>query len=427
MQHRKVLFLLSIIFLFTFNSINAQAQNATPSAKEREINVLIQRAETHYQKGLAALAENNFSRMRSEFDLAVDEMLVTGLDLHSDARLQRYYRELVDKIVQHQLNAKASNEQVIKDQRFEGTFINDIGRLTEKELQELAVKTPEQPQVKTSDFSFKTDLPPAVNQFINYFTIGKGRKTLEMGFTRSGRYRQYAEKVFEREGVPKDLIWLAQAESVWQPIATSPMAARGIWQFIPSTGERFGLRQNGFLDERLDPEKSTEAAARYLRFLGDRYAGDWLLAMAAYNMGENGLDKAITRCGYADFWELREQGFLPQETKNYVPAILAIIAIAKQPDAYKVEMKPESSWQFDRIKIAIANDTSLNIVADTLAISPNTLYSFNPELLSNAIPFNGYSLRIPKGIDAKRLTLLMGEGQGEYKTRNVVKKKPKNN
>lgn len=375
----------------------------------------------HYQQGVAALSESNFPRMRSEFDLAVDEMLVTGIDLHSDARLQRYYRELIDKIVQHQLNAKTSNELVIKDQRFEGTFGNDIGRLTEEELQALVVKAPEQPQIKTSDFDFKTELPPAVNQFINYFTLGKGRKTLEIGFSRSGRYRQYAEKVFEREGVPKDLIWLAQAESVWQPIATSPAAARGIWQFIPSTGERFGLRQNNWLDERLDPEKSTEAAARYLRFLGDRYAGDWLLAMAAYNMGENGLDKAITRCGYADFWELRQQGFLPQETKNYVPAILAIIAIAKQPDAYNVQVKPESSWQFDRI--AISGNTSIATIADTLAISSDTLYQFNPQLLSNSVPPNGYSLRIPKGVDSKRLALLNGERQSEYKTRNVVKKK----
>lgn len=417
------MFLLSLIFLFTFNSINAQAQTTALSAKDREINSLIQRVETYYKEGITALAENDFPRMRQQFDLAIDEMLVTGVDLHSDARLQRYYRELVDKIVQHQLNARASNEQVIKDQRFEGTFINDIGRVTEEELQELAVKTPEQPQIKASDFSFKTDLPPAVNQFINYFTLGKGRKTLEIGFTRSGRYRQYAEKVFEKEGVPKDLIWLAQAESVWQPVATSPMAARGIWQFIPSTGERFGLRQNSFMDERLDPEKSTEAAARYLRFLGDRYAGDWLLAMAAYNMGENGLDKAITRCGYADFWVLREQGFLPQETKNYVPAILAIIALAKQPEAYNVEMKPESSWQFDRI--IVATNISLGTIADTLAIPIDTIYKFNPQLLSNVIPFNGYSLRIPKGIDTKRVALLNGEAETNYKTRNVVKKKSK--
>jgi len=424
LQSRKVLLLLSLILFFTFK-VDIQAQTIAPSVKEREINILIQRAEIHYQQGVTALGENNFPRMRSEFDLAVDEMLVTGVDLHSDARLQRYYRELIDKIVQHQLNARAINELVIKDQRFDGTFANDIGRLTEEELKELAVKTTEQPQIKASDFSFKTDLPPAVSQFISYFTLGKGRKTLEIGFSRSGRYRQYAEKVFEREGVPKDLIWLAQAESVWQPIATSPAAARGIWQFIPSTGERFGLRQNGFLDERLDPEKSTEAAARYLRFLGDRYAGDWLLAMAAYNMGENGLDKAITRCGYADFWELRQQGFLPQETRNYVPAILAIIAIAKQPDAYQVEVKPEASWQFDRV--LVSSNTSLTTIADTLALSTDTLYRLNPQLLSNSIPSNGYSLRIPKGVEAKRLALLTGEGQTEYKTRNVVKKKAKGN
>ena len=124
-----------------------------------------------------------------------------------------------------------------------------------------------------------------------------------------GRYREMVEKVFKEEKVPIDLIWLAQAESVWKPNALSRAAAKGIWQFIPSTGTRYGLAQTAWVDERSQPEKSTRAAARYLRWLHDHFAGDWLLAMAAYNSGENRVDGAIAKCGYADFWELYKRGF----------------------------------------------------------------------------------------------------------------------
>jgi membrane-bound lytic murein transglycosylase D len=412
--------LLGLVLAFSFTSINAEAQ-VKNSIKEQEINALIQKAELHYQQGVIALSENNFTRMRSEFDSAVDDLLIAGIDLHSDLRLQKYYKDLVDRIVQQQLAVRAMNSSALSDQRYEGTPTNDIGRITEQELQALAVTSPQQPQVKTTDFNFKANFPASVNQFISYFTVGKGRKTLEIGLARSGRYRQYAEKVFEREGVPTDLIWLAQVESCWQPVVTSPASARGLWQFIPSTGSRFGLNQNAWLDERLDPEKSTEAAARYLHFLADRYAGDWLLALAAYNMGENGLDKAINRCGYADYWELREQGYIPQETRNYVPAILAVIAIAKQPEAYGIDVKSEGYWQFDRI--AVAGGNSLSTIANTLNISSDSLLKLNPQLVSYEIPPAGYSLRIPKGVEPKRLALLTGTESEGYKVQNVVKKR----
>ncbi len=420
MHYKNFLVIISLVFIFSFNQPNIKAQTNSNSIKEQEISTLIKRAELHYQQGILALSENNFPLMRKEFDLAVDELLIAGMDLHSDLQLQKYYHDLVDKIVQQQLTIRAANSAALSDQRFEGTPANDIGRLTEVELAELAAKVVEQPKIKTEDFGFKTDLPPAVNQFISYFTAGKGRKTLEIGFSRSGRYRQFAEAIFEREGVPTDLIWLAQVESCWQPVATSAAAARGIWQFIPSTGERFGLRQNGWVDERLDPEKSTVAAARYLRFLADRYAGDWLLAMAAYNMGENGLDKAINRCGYADFWELRQGGFIPQETRNYVPAILAVIAIAKQPDSYNISVTPENNWQFD--KIAVLEPKTISDIASTLNISTEVLNRLNPELVSSQTPFAGYSIRIPKGVETKRIALLTNKETKPYKTQNVVKK-----
>jgi membrane-bound lytic murein transglycosylase D len=221
---------------------------------------------------------------------------------------------------------------------------------------------------------------------------------MEHGLARSGRYRQMAEKIFAEEGVPRDLIWLAQVESVWQTNALSFAAAKGIWQFIPGTGTRFGLRQDGFVDQRCSPEASTRAAAKYLKFLHDYFAGDWLLAMAAYNCGEGNVEKAIARCGYADFWELHQRGLLPNETKNYVPAILAVIAVAKDQKRFGFSITPEAPLQFDTFRTS--SQTALAVAADLLKVSPDTLRSLNPELKRNVTP-EGFNLRIPVGTRAQ--------------------------
>src|SRR5437868_14661519 len=117
---------------------------------------------------------------------------------------------------------------------------------------------------------------------MNFFISGRGRSTMEIGLQRSGRYRQLAEKIFKEEKVPLDLIWLAQAESVWKPNALSRAAAKGIWQFVPGTGQRHGLEQTAWTDDRSQPETSTRSAARYLKSLHVHVAGDSPLDIAAY-------------------------------------------------------------------------------------------------------------------------------------------------
>jgi soluble lytic murein transglycosylase-like protein len=178
---------------------------------------------------------------------------------------------------------------------------------------------------------------PQVQTFLQYYTEGRGRRTAEVGLARAVEYREMAEKIFREEGVPTDLIWLAQVESNWQVGAKSHAGACGMWQFVPATGERYGLECDAAAeaDERLDVEKSTRAAAKYLRFLGRRYDGDWLLAMGAYNCGEGTMDRAIEKSGgERNFWTLARNGALPNETANYVPAILATIIIADNPSGY---------------------------------------------------------------------------------------------
>ena len=162
---------------------------------------------------------------------------------------------------------------------------------------------------------------PRVAAFLNYYQ-GRGRARLLIGQARLASYRPMMAQIFRQEGVPEWLIGVGFVESTYNSAAHSPAQAHGIWQFIPGTGDRYGLRRTAWTDERGSPEKSTRAAARYLRDLHALF-GDWLLALAAYNWGEGRVAKVIHRTGIRDFWTLADRGLLPQETTNYVPSVLA--------------------------------------------------------------------------------------------------------
>src|SRR5947207_14631290 len=171
--------------------------------------------------------------------------------------------------------------------------------------------------------------------YINYFS-SRGKGTFEQAQARSGRYRDMILRIFREEGVPQDLIYLAQAESGFHPLAVSRAGARGMWQFMGSRAKGYGLQRNFWLDERQDPEKSTRAAARHLKDLYAQF-GDWYLAMAAYNSGPGRVQSAVKRTGYADFWELYRRNVLPKETRNYVPIIVAVTIMAKNPAQYGLD------------------------------------------------------------------------------------------
>ena len=168
------------------------------------------------------------------------------------------------------------------------------------------------------------EMTPEVERLLRFYREGAGRTTAEAARSRSEGLRQRAEEIFIEENVPTELVAVALVESAWHNTAVSPVGAAGIWQFMPATAERFGLVLGEGVDERYDFEKATRAAAQYLRWLADRYDGDWELAVGAYNCGEGAMDRAIESAGGArDFWLLARTGRLPEETTNYVPAVLA--------------------------------------------------------------------------------------------------------
>lgn len=189
--------------------------------------------------------------------------------------------------------------------------------------------------VKAADALPIEDVNSHVDKYITRYTTGPGRLTTTRGLERARTKRATAERIFAEEGVPSELVWLAQVESGWRVQAVSPAAAAGVWQFIPRTAQRFGLHVEDGRDDRYNFEKQTRVAARYLKFLYDYYDGNWPLAIGAYNTGEENMDRAIARSGgVKDFWTLRDRDLLHPETAEYVPKVLAASIVGPNAKKY---------------------------------------------------------------------------------------------
>lgn len=243
------------------------------------------------------------------------------------------------------------------------------------------------------------DIPMIINQevlkFLNYYQ-GRGRKIMEEGLRRSAQYMELFREVFEEEGVPLDLIYMAHVESLFKPTAYSRAGARGIWQFIQGTGRLYDLKINWWLDERSDVPKSTRAAARHLKDLYQEF-GDWYLALAAYNGGAGRIVRNQKRYGQLDYWTMAKRRLLPRETRNYVPSILAAILIFRNPETYGFEVEPMDAVQFDQV--ALQYQVDLRVVADSIGVPHAVLSDLNPELRRGVTPFESedYDLKVPAG------------------------------
>ena len=354
--------------------------------------VLILRVEEKFASGEQNYKAGHLEAARKDFDDAVDWMLQSGYDPNSDPQLSELFHRVVDTVYTYELQAFRA-----------GDGFNEAPAVPAP-IDEVAEMTfPVDPRLKAraeeAAKNISHDLPLTVNDevlsFLNFFQTPRGRAIVETGLRRAGRYRGMIARVLSEEGVPQDLIYLAQAESAFQPTALSRAGARGMWQFVAYRGQEYGLRHTWWLDERQDPEKATHAAAQHLRDLYKMF-GDWYLAMAAYNCGPGNVQKAIERTGYADFWELYRRNVLPRETKNYVPIILALTLIAKDAPHYGIQAEPESPVATDMVKPGRAID--LRLVAETIDVDVETLRTLNPSLLRLATPDDpAFELHLPLG------------------------------
>src|SRR5215218_1272166 len=412
---------------------------------EGRIQQIMTRAEDHFRKGRLNLEDNKRNETREEFDKAIDSILESGYDVRASQRLQTYYLELVERIYREevplqQLTAPVNTQLVaqntqaqdqkpapapqigFRDQKFEPSPLDDLSKLvlteTEKQVSSEDILALEQAQ-RNVNFTFT--LNPLIQQYINYYQ-SRGRSTMEGGLRRSGQYMRLARKIFAEEGVPLDVTWLGQVESAWKPKAVSWAAASGLWQFIPSTGRMYGLRQNAYIDERNSYEQATRASARHLKDLARRYNGNWELAMAAYNTGAGNIDRAISRAGTANFWMIYP--YIAQETRNYVPNILAVILIAKNPEKYGFKgIKPESAMSYDIVQVP--SSTSLQLVADATDTNVDYIRALNPELKRDVTPRGDrYDVRIPAGRAKQFAALIQRISPDRRETARVISVAP---
>jgi membrane-bound lytic murein transglycosylase D len=356
---------------------------------------LIARAEKEYQAGLANHQADKNDEAKQNFDNALNALLSSNLDVRSDERLEKEFERIVagvNELYPGGTSADAGSSQDAQ-QKSEPAPIDTTNELTP--AADAGIKAKAQAEIKNTHSDLPLMMTDQVAGYITYFS-GHGRGVFERAFARSGRYHDMIVSTFKQEGIPQDLIYLAQAESGFHPLAVSRVGARGIWQFMASRGRGYGLYHNMWVDDRQDPEKSTHAAARHLKDLYNQF-GDWYLAMAAYNSGPGTVQAAVKRTGYADFWELYRRNVLPKETRNYVPIILAVTIMAKNPSQYGLDdVVMEQPADYDTVTITYPVD--LRLVAECVNSTPSELQDLNPSLLRLTTPRDGkFELHIPTG------------------------------
>jgi membrane-bound lytic murein transglycosylase D len=369
------------------------AQNVDSAAKAYKVQELINKSEQAYRSGVDNYRAGHLDAARVDFDSAVDLMLTSGMDLKTDPQLADEFDHLLNAVNSLEMAAlKEGNgfspvlEAAPLDAADEVTFPANAA-LTAKVAAEL----------KTTQSDFPLVVNDYVAGFISYFTNSPvGHAHLLRSLERAGKYKDMIEKDLRDEGLPQDLIYLAVAESGFQPqVVNAHSGAGGMWQFMPFQGA-YGLTRNGYFDERFDPEKSSIAYAKYMKALYNQF-GDWYLAMAAYNWGPGNVQRSVMRTGYADFWELYRRNVLPEATKNYVPGIIAAIIVAKNPAQYGLDkMVPEAAVVSDTVTVDYAID--LRLVADVTNASLQEIVALNPSLLRMTTPRDmPFDLHIPVG------------------------------
>jgi membrane-bound lytic murein transglycosylase D len=397
-------------------SAGASSPNPAATPASPQVQALIDSVEAAYQSGVTNYHAGKLQIAKADFDRAVDLMLTGNFDLRTQPQLRDEFDRVVDAVNTLEMEAlKQGNGFAPKIEPAPVDIANDVTFPVDPNVKAQAIQ-----ELKTT----QSDLPLLINDpvagYISYFS-SKGRGTLMRSLERAGRYHAMITTVLAEEKVPQDLIYQAVAESGFQPqIVNGRSGAGGMWQFMPYGV--YGLARNGWYDERFDPEKSTHAYARYMKEL---YAqlGDWYLAMAAYDWGPGNVQKAVERTGYADFWELYRRNALPQETKNYVPIIIAAAIMAKNPQQYGLQsLAPDPPLVTDTVTTDYSVD--LRLVSDLVEAPVQEIADLNPSLLRMSTPTDGpFELHLPVGskdLYQKRIAEIPADKRNQWRFHKVV-------
>lgn len=368
-----------------------------PVVVQDPVVALIARSDGHFDSGQQELALGHLERARQEFDQALDVLLETPEGARADLRVREHFDRLVDRIAVLEQQALETGdgftETLTEPASIDQLFAIETFDLTPPQLSTVEAVAKDL-EATTHDIPIPTN--DRVLRWVEVFQ-GRLREFLGEGLSRGAQYLPMIQSVFRAEGLPLDLAYVPLIESAFKPTALSRAKARGVWQFMRGTAIENGLAADWYVDERADPQKATVAAAKYLKTLYGMF-GDWHLAMASYNGGPGRVQRAVKRSNKDDFWTLTATTrYLPRETRDYVPMILAAIIIAKNPVQYGFEIAPHPPIPTETVMLPAAVD--LRRVAEWAGVAVDDIQQLNPELRRWTTPIRAgnYALRVPAG------------------------------
>ena len=386
----------------------AQAPNPpqSPQQETDPISELIALSTKHFETGQRELSEGHLEMAKEAFNRSLEVLLESRYGGRTVPRIREHFDRLVERISAYELTALAQGDG-FTEKKYEPATIDDLLAISTFEQPPATSETKQAVSADLQETPHDIEIPQnaRVLQYVQLFS-GRLKGYLEDGLSRGAQYLPMIQEVFRAEGLPLDLAYVPLIESAFKPSAVSRAKAKGIWQFMSGTGLENGLQHDWYIDERADPEKATRAAAKYLTTL-HRMFGDWHLALASYNGGPGRVQRAMKRSKRTDFWKLSSSSrYLPRETRDYVPLILAAIVIARNPAQYGLNIvEPEVTATE---QIAIYSPTDLRKVAEWAGVSVEVIQELNPELRRWTTPVRAtdYQLKVPEGTGAHVLTAL---------------------
>src|SRR5262245_45301078 len=383
----------------------------TPSpAPADAVSELIALSTSHFEAGQRELREGHLEMAKAEFNKSLEVLLESRFGARTVPRIREHFDRLVERISAYELTALAQGDG-FTEKKYEPATIDDLLTISTFEQ---PPATPETKQAVSADLQetphdIEIPLNAKVLQYVQLFS-GRLKGYLEDGLSRGTQYLPMIQEVFRAEGLPLDLAYVPLIESAFKPNALSRAKAKGIWQFMRGTALENGLQHDWYIDERADPEKATRAADKYLKTLYSIVA-DWHLALASYNGGPGRVQRAIKRSGRDDFWKLSSSArFLPRETRDYVPLILAAIVIARNPAQYEMEVAPIEAQPYETVTVSGAVD--IRRVAEWAGAPVQDIQDLNPELRRWTTPIRAtdYELKVPMGAASVINTRLTEQG-----------------
>jgi membrane-bound lytic murein transglycosylase D len=373
-----------------------------------------------FEQGRLAALSGDFDCAREYFRQAIEVLRPPSGPAPTDPEMLYFSMQLYESALRYEALAGPAEEAGTSD----GQVASDLTEIAEPQATEQAISEAKE-AIASDTVGVTYDIPMTVNDPVLKILAAFQNDlhgVIARGLARSGRYIPMIHRIFQEEGLPKDLAQIALIESSFVVQARSPMKAHGIWQFMPRTGRHYGLTANAVVDERSDPEKATRAAARYLSYLHELF-DDWYLAMAAYNAGEGKILRAMQRTGASNFWELAATGAIRPQTQNYVPAVIAATLIARNPAHYGFEVEYEEPLAYETVLL----DRPVQLKHLSAAEAAlEELRRLNPELKTSITPRQpeGYELKVPVGTRSEVLLAFAGAPTATFPVsrRHVVRR-----